>query len=147
LVCTGRLEGETRSVVGLARAAGLAEGAVRDLGFVPREDLAALYRGARGLVFPSLFEGFGLPVLEAMACGCPVACSSFPALAAAAGGAGRLFDPEDTGAITEALRWLSADSNERAEARGRGLALTGGFRWPLLVPDVLAAYRDAVGSR
>ena len=64
-------------------------------GRISRDELVRLYRGAAALVFPSLYEGFGMPVLEAMACGCPVACSNVTSLPEVAGDAARLFDPRD----------------------------------------------------
>ena len=75
-------------------------------GRVSRDELVRLYQGAAALVFPSLYEGFGMPVLEAMACGCPVACSNVTSLPEVAGDAARLFDPRDVG-------------RHRCRARGR----------------------------
>jgi glycosyltransferase involved in cell wall biosynthesis len=114
---------------------------VRHLGHVPHEDMPALYRGARAVVFPSLFEGFGVPVLEAMACGTPVAASDRGALAEIAGGAAMLFDPEDPAAIAAAVPAAVADDGLRAA----GLERAAGFTWERAANAHLAAYR-AVAS-
>lgn len=95
-------------------------------GRVPQDELARLYRTASALVFPSLYEGFGLPVLEAMACGCPVAASTAGALPEVCGGAARLFDPESPGAIAEAVAEVLARPQPFAE---RGLAHAARFSW------------------
>jgi glycosyltransferase involved in cell wall biosynthesis len=109
----------------LDRLEPLPEG-VENLGLVPAEHLASLYRRAACLVFPSLYEGFGLPVLEAMACGCPVAASNAGAIPEIAGDAAVLFDPTDVEAMAAAM--LEADSR-RGELRERGLARAAGYTW------------------
>jgi glycosyltransferase involved in cell wall biosynthesis len=95
-------------------------------GHVRTDELASLLQRASALVFPSLYEGFGLPPLEAMACGCPVACSNAAALPEVVGDAARLFDPRDPAAIADALRDV-LDAPE--EWRARGLARAAGFSW------------------
>jgi glycosyltransferase involved in cell wall biosynthesis len=110
---------------GLDRLAPLPEG-VESLGSVPAEHLASLYRRAACLVYPSLYEGFGLPVLEAMACGCPVAASNAGAIPEVAGEAAALFDPTDVEAMAAAV--LEADER-RDELRQLGLARAARFTW------------------
>ena len=110
---------------GLDRLEPLPEG-VENLGSVPAEHLASLYRRAACLVYPSLYEGFGLPVLEAMACGCPVAASDAGAVPEVAGDAAVLFDPRDVEAMAAAM--LEADSR-REELRERGLARAAAYTW------------------
>ncbi len=110
---------------GLERLDPLPEG-VESLGSVPPEHLASLYRRAACLVFPSLYEGFGLPVLEAMACGCPVAASNAGAIPEIAGDAAVLFDPEDVEAMGEAM--VEAD-RRRDELKELGLARAARFTW------------------
>ena len=93
---------------------------------MPAEHLASLYRRAACLVYPSLYEGFGLPVLEAMACGCPVAASNAGAIPEVAGDAAVLFDATDVDAMAAAM--LEADSR-RAELRERGLSRAALYTW------------------
>jgi len=109
-------------------------------GPVNDEDLPALYSGATLFVFPSLYEGFGLPVLEAMACGTPVACSSTDALAEVAGGAALLFDPLDTPAIAECLMGLIADPKRLLCFAEAGLKRAGEFSWKRTASETQAVY-------
>jgi glycosyltransferase involved in cell wall biosynthesis len=110
---------------GLERLGQLPEGVER-WGIVPATELASLYRRAACLVFPSLYEGFGLPPLEAMACGCPVAASNVAAIPEVCGDAAVLFDPNDPEAIAAAV--LEADARSD-ELREKGLARADGFTW------------------
>jgi glycosyltransferase involved in cell wall biosynthesis len=95
-------------------------------GHVPREELVRLYQSAEALVFPSLYEGFGLPPLEAMACGCPVTVSAAGALPEVCGDAARYFDPAKPEEIAAATLDLLADSGELV---ARGLTRAAGFTW------------------
>ena len=99
------------------------------LGPLPGADLPALYTAADAFVFPSLYEGFGLPVIEALACGTPVACANTSSLAEVAGDAAVLFDPMQVDAIVDALRRLLGDAGLRADLRRRGLAQAATFSW------------------
>jgi glycosyltransferase involved in cell wall biosynthesis len=99
---------------------------VRSLGRVSRDELVHLYRTAAALVFPSLYEGFGQPPLEAMACGCPVACSNAASLPEVVGDAARLFDPESVDEIVAAVEDV-LDSPD--EWTARGLARAAAFTW------------------
>jgi len=92
-------------------------------------ELAELYRRAELLVFPSLYESFGLPALEAMACGTPVLVSDLPALRETVGDAGEYVDPRDPEALAEAMRGLLDDGERRAELGGRGVDRAAGFSW------------------
>jgi glycosyltransferase involved in cell wall biosynthesis len=105
-------------------------------GRVPRAELVSLLQRASALVFPSLYEGFGMPVVEAMACGCPVACSNAAALPEVVGDAARLFDPRDAQSIAAAVRDVLDDPAAWAE---RGLLRAEGFSW-----DATARATDAV---
>ncbi len=98
-------------------------------GYVADADLAALYTLAELLVLPSIYEGFGLPVLEAMACGTPVACSNVSSLPEIAGDAALLFDPRDARSMAEAITRALSDPPLRAEMRARGLARAARFTW------------------
>ena len=116
---------------------------VRVLGYVNDADLPALMSGAVALTLPSLHEGFGLPALEAMACGTAVIASNTTALPEVVGEAGLLVDPLDVGAIAEALRRLAADPTLRAELGARGRERAAGFTWKRAAHDTLAVLRDA----
>ncbi|MBI4576784.1 MAG: glycosyltransferase family 4 protein [Planctomycetes bacterium] len=95
---------------------------VRSFAHLPEEDLPALYSGALALVYVSTYEGFGLPVLEAMACGVPVVASDIPALAEVGGGAATLVDPLDTASMAMALRAVATDAALRHQLATSGLA-------------------------
>jgi glycosyltransferase involved in cell wall biosynthesis len=115
-------------------------------GFVPDADLPTLYAAADLYVMPSLYEGFGLPVLEAMACGTPVACSNTTSLPEAAGGAAALFDPEDPAAIAATLRALLVDAALRADMRQRGLERAARATWRGCAELTAAAYEAAAAE-
>jgi glycosyltransferase involved in cell wall biosynthesis len=112
-------------------------------GYVPDEALPAVYAGAQALAFPSLYEGFGLPALEAMACGTPVACSGTSSLPEVAGDAALYFDPNSEGAIAETLRRLLGDPDLRGELVQRGFERAACFSWDRVAAETKAVY-DAV---
>ncbi len=114
-------------------------------GFVADADLPAVYTGAQALAFPSLFEGFGLPVLEAMACGTPVVCSNTSSLPEVAGDAALLCDPLDTDALTAALRCVLADRDLAETLKARGLAQAGRFSWARTAVETTMIYRQLIG--
>ena len=145
VVIAGRLGWGFRPILDQARALGL-EGAVRFVGFVSDADLRGLMALASALVYPSLYEGFGLPVVEAMAAGLPVVTSRTGALAEVAGGAALLVDPYDTDAIADALQRASQDGDLRAVLRRRGLARAGEFSWERSARETLAVYATVIGS-
>jgi glycosyltransferase involved in cell wall biosynthesis len=121
------------------------ENRVRFLGHVPEADLARLYGQARLLVLPSLAEGFGFPVLEAMACGTPVLCSDLPVLREVAGEAALYFDPLQPEAIAAALSRALASRELRAELGTRGLARAAEFTWARAAASTLAVYASVLG--
>lgn len=116
------------------------EGQVRLTGFVADEHLPALYQGAALFAFPSLYEGFGIPVLEAMACGAPVVTSTVSSLPEAAGEAALLVDPNDVDALTEAL-WRALDDDALRNAlRARGFEQVKRFSWAESARRLRAVY-------
>lgn len=136
-------EGELRE---RASAAGVS-GDVRFLGWISPSELEGLYRSATLFVFPSLMEGFGLPVLEAMARGLPVACSARGSLKEVAGDAALRFDPESEAAIAAAIERLLAETAERERLREAGLARAAQFTWAATARGTLGAYERALGTR
>lgn len=110
----------------------------RLLGFVADADLPALYRQATVFAFPSLYEGFGLPIVEAMACGTPVVGSAVSSIPEVVGDAGLLVDPLDVDGWRTALQRVVEDSALRAELRGRGLSRAGQFSWSRAAAQWLA---------
>lgn len=112
-------------------------------GYVDEADKGALYAGALALVFPSLYEGFGFPVLEAMHCGTPVVCSNTSSLPELAGDAALLVDPLDADAIAGAMARLSADADLRRDLTARGHVQTRGFTWERAARETLAALESA----
>ena len=112
---------------------------------VGTDELVALYNRAEALVFPSLYEGFGLPVLEAMACGCPVLCSNVTSLPEVAGDAALFFEPEDAEAISRAMRRVVADQGLRQSLAQRGLRQAARFSWRKMALETIRVYRE-IGS-
>ena len=122
------------------------EDAVRFPGSIAEADLPALYSAAIAFVFPSLWEGFGLPVLEAMACGVPTACSNTSSLPGIAGDAAVTFDPADVEAIAATLRRLLGDVDLRGQLRERGLAQVRRFTWAETARRTLQVYRAVAAT-
>jgi glycosyltransferase involved in cell wall biosynthesis len=114
-------------------------------GYVDEVQLRSLYGLARLLVFPSLFEGFGMPILEAFAAGLPVACSDVTSLPDLAGSAARLFDPRDPSAIAAAIGELWTDESKRQDLRRRGMARAAVFSWDRTARIFRAHYRRLAG--
>lgn len=126
LVCTGE-PGERQQWLAQAAARGGEAQRVVFAGYLPEDELRGLMAGARGVVFPSLYEGFGLPLIEAMALGVPVACGNATALPEVAGGAALLFDARLPGEIAAAIRKLDEDPALRARLVEAGLARAAEF--------------------
>lgn len=143
LVLTGATLGELPALMDRARAAGVAD-RVHHLGFVPDVVVPALYRAARALVFPSLYEGFGAPPLEAMGCGCPVASSTSGSLPEVCGDAALLFEATDVGSIAAAIERIVGDGEIRAKLRDMGLRQAVRFTPAAAARAHAAAYNAAL---
>jgi glycosyltransferase involved in cell wall biosynthesis len=132
-------------VADVLRRASLGPGgpSVRFAGLVPEADLPHFYAGAACFVYPSLFEGFGLPVLEAMACGAPVVCSNRTALPELVQTAGLLVDPESVDALAEAVARVLGDRALAGELGRRGLEASRRYSWAETARRTLAVYREA----
>jgi len=116
-------------------------------GYVPDEDLPAIYSAADLFVFPSLYEGFGLPVLEAMACGTPVICSNTSSLPEVAGDAAFLVDPTDVCSLAGAMEQALTDEHLRSELMAKGLERARWFTWEKAAAKTLEVYRGVLGRR
>jgi len=116
--------------------------AVDCVGYLKDHELVSLYRGALLVVQPSLYEGFGLPVLEAMACGAPVACADIPVFHEIAGDCARFFDPRDADAIADSMAELARDSVVRETLAQRGVERARQFSWDRSAEGLLAAFSE-----
>ncbi len=112
-------------------------------GFVPTDDLPDLYCGSDLFIFPSLYEGFGLPILEAMSCGVPVACSNMSSMPEVAGKAAKLFDPYDEESIEDAMRFFLLDIDMRKHYAGLGLKRSKEFSWTKTAKRTLKVIKEA----
>jgi alpha-1,3-rhamnosyl/mannosyltransferase len=122
----------------------IARGEIRLLGYLPRQALAHVTAGACALVYPSLYEGFGLPPLEAMACGVPAVASNVSSLPEVVGDGGLLTDPHDVVALTAALASVLDDEEFRSHLSARAYARSLRFTWERCANDTLQVYRDAI---
>jgi len=119
---------------------------VKILGYLPATELPGLYNCARLMVFPSLFEGFGIPLVEAMACGCPVVCSNTTSLPEVSGDAGVTFDPLDVEAMATVVWNAWSDEQALAGMRERGLERVRLFDWNDTAIKTMAVYKKACGA-
>lgn len=142
LVVAGRPGWLSENLEQRAAELGIAE-RVRFTGGLPSQELAAVYSGALGFVFPSLYEGFGLPALEAMACGTPAVVARAGALPEIVGDAALLVDPLDVGALAVALGQLWREPSLRSDLIGRGRERVGRFSWRRAAAETLDVYRRA----
>jgi glycosyltransferase involved in cell wall biosynthesis len=116
---------------------------IRSLGFVPDSELPELYRAADAFVYPSLYEGFGMPPLEAMACGCPVISSTRGSLGEVIGDAAAVVNPEDIHDIATQLKRLATDEATRERLRSIGIAQAKKFDWSRTATETLKVYEQA----
>lgn len=143
LVIAG-MRGWGDSTVGKQLAAKIAAGEVRLMGYVARGDLVRLTAGALAMVYPSLYEGFGLPPLEAMACGVPPITSNTSSLPEVVGDAGLMVDPADVEGLSAAMLELAQDPGRRADLSARSLARSEGFSWERCALATRATYRKVL---
>jgi glycosyltransferase involved in cell wall biosynthesis len=120
---------------------------LRTPGDVSRDDLVALMSGALAFVYPSVYEGFGMPILEAMACGCPVITSDTSSLPEVAGDAALLVTPTDSTGIAAAISRLMTDAEGRSHLAAAGMARARDFTWRRTAEGMLSAFEDALTSR
>ncbi|MBN2002304.1 MAG: glycosyltransferase family 4 protein [Anaerolineae bacterium] len=119
---------------------------IRFTDYVLDDDLPAIYAGATAFVFPSLYEGFGLPPLEAMACGTPVACSNASSLPEVVGNAALTFHPKNLDSIVDVLRRIVNDEELQADYRERGFQQAAKFSWDRTARDTLDVYRRQMAT-
>jgi alpha-1,3-rhamnosyl/mannosyltransferase len=146
LVVVGKLGWQTQTLRQLISKLQLSE-RVRFIGYVPDEELPALYQGAIVFAYPALWEGFGLPVLEAMASGVPVLTSATSSLREIAEGAAWLVDPLSVTSIADSLRQLLCDETLRAKLRQLGLERARQFAWRQTAEATLRVYEQVTWTR
>lgn len=146
LVCTGARLNNQESLAQMSRSVGFPEQQVFDIDFARLEDMPAIYSAAKMMVFPSLFEGFGIPVLEAMASGCPVVCANTTSLPEVGGDAVQAFDPLDVPAMAETIRRAWEDAELREAMIRKGLTRAEQYRWERVIPQLVEVYKQ-VGER
>ena len=124
----------------------VARGVIKPLGYVADEMMPLIYSGAAAFVFPSLYEGFGLPPLEAMACGAPVISSSSSSLPEVVGDAGILVDPLNVDALAESLRHVLEDRTFAEVLAQQGVRRAAGFSWKKTAVETIGVYRRALAA-
>jgi glycosyltransferase involved in cell wall biosynthesis len=144
LLCSGVRDGNISRWI---HDAGLDDSRVRFTGEIPEERISDYYRGALAVLMPSLYEGFGLPALEAMACGTTVLVGDCASLPEVVGDAGLLVDPLDVAAITDGICRIVQDTRLREQLTARGLVRVSGFNWDLIAGKVLASLQAAADLR
>lgn len=144
LVCVGPYGWSSRDLSGHIEQRGVSD-VVHFTGYVPFDDLPAIYNLAEFFVFPSLYEGFGLPVVEAMACGTAVITSATSSLGEIAGDAAELVDPTNTDSLLAAIRRLATDTAFRRDLAERGQKRSRAFSWTQTAKEMLAVYHRAAG--
>ncbi|MCC6176585.1 MAG: glycosyltransferase family 4 protein [Chloroflexi bacterium] len=145
LVLAGGRGWQYESIFGLVHELGI-EAYVRFPGFVPAAEQALWYSSAAVFAYPSLYEGFGLPLLEAMACGVPVIASRSSSLPEVVGDAGILVDPSDVEGLTDALARLLEGTEQRQAVARAGLARSGQFSWHRTAAETVQVYREVLGA-
>jgi len=142
LIIAGLKGFHTQPLEKLRESLGLSEH-VTFTGWIPRQDLYALFAGARAFIYPSRFEGFGMPILEALASGLPTACANLEPMAGIAGGATLLFDPDDRNALADCMETLATNEAERARLHAAGPLRASQFSWTAAARATLAVLQEA----
>ena len=135
------------SILSAPARKGEGQSGVRFLDYVDDDDLAVLYRACRFLVLPSLYEGFGLPIVEANACGAPVLTSNLSCMPEVAGEAAVYVDPLDVGSIADGFARLALDDRLHAGLAGRARANAARFDWRRSTQQLVAAFQEAARLR
>src|SRR5206468_7207971 len=112
-----------------------------------REEVAALMQAAGALIQPSVYEGFGLPLIEAMACGCPIVATDIPPFREVTGGAAILVPPDDVSSLAAAIRAVVTDAGRRGTLAEQALSRARAFSWDRCAEETLAVYREAAARR
>jgi len=146
LVCTGSIKEAHVELLDMLRDLGLKD-RVRFLGYCPISDMPALYGGAAALVFPSLFEGFGIPLIEAMWCNCPIVCSNTTSLPEIAGKAALFFDPRSPEQLAEAMYRVLTDAELRHTLVECGRQQAQKFSWHAFTIDIVRIMRQVYDMR
>jgi glycosyltransferase involved in cell wall biosynthesis len=142
LVIAGKKGWLTDKLFAFVQELGIEE-RVNFTGYLSDDDLCALYSSCRLFIYPSIYEGFGLPPLEAMACGAPVIASSIPSMSEVLGSAARLVAPDDVNGLAGSINTLLRDRNERQQLASAGLARAGSYSWDRTAKLMLGVYREA----
>jgi glycosyltransferase involved in cell wall biosynthesis len=146
LLTVGAQRQKNPQALELLRSLNLTAEDIRFLGYVPDEDLPILYSGSSLFVFPSLYEGFGLPLVEAMACSAPVIASNTSSIPEVVGDAGLLVPPTRPEAFAEAILRVRSDANLRKSMIDKGLRQAAGFRWDKTARRVLECIQNVVAG-
>ena len=117
------------------------------LGYLKREELAIVIAGALTLVYPSIYEGFGLPPLEAMSCGVPVIASNVSSLPEVVGDTGFLVNPQDINGISEAIEVMISTPELRQELSNKAVLKSADYSWNICVDQTIAVYQDVLSNR
>lgn len=143
LVLVGQKGWKSESIYQLPKKLGV-EDEVKFLGRIPDQDLVALYNGAVALAYPSLFEGFGLPIIEAFACGCPVITSDTSSMPEVAGEAALLVNPVKEEEVARAMSKLSADDKLRNSLIQKGYNRAKEFDWEKAAKETVETLKEAI---
>lgn len=138
-------KGARKGLINLSEKLGILK-CVKFVDYIPEEDLPTLYSSADLFVFPSLYEGFGLPPLEAMACGCPVICSNVTSLPEVIGDAGVTVDPLDVEGMTEAILDILNNDDKRMDLISKGVERASLFSWEKTAKETLKVYEELLGD-